>query len=216
MRVLAIAAHPDDEVLGCGGTLLRHKQDGDDSFVILLGEGPTSRGSGENQAAEEAKKAQSILGTQLAAHLSFPDQRFDTLALLDVAKELEKHIDQIKPDIVYTHHYSDINQDHRVTSEAVMIACRAVPGQFVKRVYFWENLSSTEWSPKANPFKAQHYVDIHAQLPKKIEAMKAYSSELREFPHPRSIKGIESLAQLRGCEAGFEAAEAFELFRSLR
>lgn len=219
-KVLAIGAHPDDEVLGVGGSLARHVDEGDEVHVLLIGEGPLSReGTGDSDADRaklSAKKASKILGVHGLNFENFPDNRFDEKPRLDLVKCILGHIERIKPSIVYTHHYKDLNIDHRYTSEAVQVACRALPGSPVKAIYFWETLSSTEWAVRRNSFYPQFYVDISKQLDRKLKAMKEYADELREYPHPRSFKGIEALAQVRGMESGFMAAEAFEVFRILK
>jgi len=215
--ILVVAAHPDDEVLGCGGTVARHVDDGDEVHVIFMSDGVTSRtdiGSNEIEIRKQAKKyACNILSiVQPTRFLGFPDNRMDTVALLDIVQILEKVINEIEPEVVYTHHLGDLNIDHKITHQAVMTACRPQPGFCVREIYSFEVLSSTEWSTN-NPFIPNYFVDISDTLELKISAIKAYSSELRTFPHARSIESIKALAKYRGASVGIRAAEAFKVER---
>jgi N-acetylglucosamine malate deacetylase 1 len=226
MRVLAVAAHPDDEVLGCGATLAWHAQRGDDVGIAILAEGATSRQERRDrvqaaQALEDlagaAEAARRILG---AGHLwlhDFPDNRMDGVELLDVVKRVEAILDEFRPERVYTHHGGDLNVDHRVVHRAAVTACRPVPGQTVQTLLFFEVPSSTEWQPSgcAPGFAPNWYVDIAATLPRKLAALDAYAAELRAYPHPRSREAVEALARWRGACAGLAAAEAFMLGRHL-
>ncbi|PIR22127.1 MAG: GlcNAc-PI de-N-acetylase [Deltaproteobacteria bacterium CG11_big_fil_rev_8_21_14_0_20_45_16] len=217
MRSLFIAAHPDDEVLGAGGSIAKLTASGGEVGIILLGEGPTSRDSKDkNQSAEQAKKAAKILGAQLVAHENFPDQKFDSMDFLEITKRISKYILDYKAEAVFTHHYEDLNRDHRIISEAVVVACRAKPINKVNEVYFWENISSREWGIKARTFMPQLYIEISKTLVKKIEALEAYTTECEAFPHPRSKESLEALARVRGTECGQVAAEAFEVFRIIK
>jgi N-acetylglucosamine malate deacetylase 1 len=224
--VLVIAAHPDDEVLGCGATIAKHVQRGDNVHIIILSEGATSRALVRdrkacqeellvlNKAAIEASK---VLGVNSICMLDFPDNRMDKCELLDVIKAVEKKIDQHHPDIVYTHHNGDVNIDHRRIHEATVTACRPVPGHSVKTLLFFEVASSTEWQTysSAPPFVPNWFINVEDTLSIKLKALEIYQSELRKWPHPRSIKAIEHLARWRGASVGFEAAEAFILGRNL-
>jgi len=225
-NVLVIAAHPDDEVLGCGGAIAKHADAGDTVSVIILAEGATSRGAvrDRNAAASElsslaaaAEQANRILGVSSLKLHDFPDNRMDSVDLLDVVKVIEAAIDSCRPAIVYTHHAGDLNIDHRRTHEAVITACRATPEQVVKSLLYFEVASSTEWqTPGSAPAFTPHvFVNIQSTLERKLEALKSYGSELRQFPHPRSIGAVEALARWRGASSGFVAAEAFVLGRSV-
>jgi len=221
-KILIIAAHPDDEILGCGGMVAKYSGANEIS-ALILGEGITSRYEVRQEAPKEelaelkqrAEKSAKILGIKNIYFLDLPDQRFETMPLLEITKKVEKIIAELKPQIVFTHSRTDLNLDHRITFGAVMTAARPVASCPAKEVYSFEIPSSTEWSfQKINGvFSPNFFVDISSSVQKKIEAIKAYESEMREFPHPRSLEGIALLAEKRGMEVGVESAEAFELIR---
>lgn len=220
-RVAAIVAHPDDEVLGCGGTLRRHVLGGDHVSIIIMADGEMSRDNAATDAPARRKaaahQAASILGVPHVAIHDFPDNRLDTVALLDIVKVIESHIAEIKPDRVYTHHAGDVNIDHRRVHEAVVTACRPQPGHPVKTVLSFETASSTEWQlpHAAPPFLPDWFVDISATLEAKLAALRAYDGEMRDWPHARSYRGVEHLARWRGASVGCAAAEAFILGRKI-
>lgn len=218
--VLVVAAHADDEVLGCGGTIARHVSKGDRVYVAFMADGVGSRGMDEtnelrfrNQARDKALK---ILGVTQWYALDFPDNCMDNVPLLDVSQALEPIIEQVQPERIYTHHHGDLNVDHRVTHQAVMTACRPVPNFSVREILTFEVMSSTEWAtPSVAPFLPTVFVDIGLYLPKKLEALAAYDMEMRLLPHSRSVEHIELLARHRGNCVGLAAAEAFEVVRAL-
>lgn len=224
--VLVVAAHPDDEVLGCGGTLARMASEGRAVHILLMADGETSRGANlepksantrlasRNAAAEAACN---ILGCASVEVLVLPDNRLDRLELLDVVKYIEVFVRRYQPVTVLTHHAGDVNIDHRVVHDAVIAACRPQPGHPVKELLFFEVPSSTEWRPpgSAEPFNPNWFVDISKTLAKKLEALQAYEAELRAFPHPRSLRAVDALTQWRGATVGVDAAEAFILGRKL-
>ena len=225
-KILVVAAHPDDEVLGCGGTIARHADEGDQVQVLIVAEGATSRQEqrNRNQASDElsalaqaAQKVGTILGAKGVELLDLPDNRLDSLDRLDLIKQIEGRIACHQPQVVYVHHAGDVNIDHRRLHEAVVTACRPTPGQPVRRLLSFEVASSTEWQApgSAPPFQPNWFVDISAQWPRKREALEAYASEMRPWPHARSIKAVEHLARWRGAQVGVEAAEAFCLLRQL-
>lgn len=224
--VLVVAAHPDDEILGCGGTIAWHIKNGDTVGVLIMADGITSRsgGNAHNPMPElkdrqrSAFNAAKVLGVQDLTFLSYPDNRMDTVAQLDIVRDIEKQLDQRKPNIVYSHHASDVNIDHRIVHEAVVVACRPQPGNSVRRLLFFEIMSSTEWQPAVSrsSFQPNWFIDISQVLDLKLEALAAYRSELREFPHPRSLAAVEHLARWRGASVGVPAAEAFELGRYIQ
>lgn len=225
-RVLVVAAHPDDEVLGCGGTIARHADAGDQVQVLIVAEGATSRQQQRDrgQASEElsalalaAQQAGVILGAQGVEVLDLPDNRLDSLDRLDLVKQIEERITRHQPQVVYVHHVGDVNVDHRRLHEAVITACRPTPGHPVRRLLSFEVASSTEWQPpgSAPVFQPNWFIDISAQWPRKREAMAAYASEMRPWPHARSIDALEHLARWRGAQVGLDAAEAFCLLRYL-
>jgi len=220
-RILIIAAHPDDEVLGCGGTIARHVDAGDSVEVIFVADGVTSRPAcPQSEIAkrqEAARTALGILGVHRQHQLAFPDNRLDTVPLLDIVQALERLITLIAPEVVYTHHHGDLNVDHRRVHEAVLTACRPQPRNCIREIYSFEVMSSTEWNSSGKqPFIPQMYIDISAQLTRKLEALAAYGDELRQAPHSRSIEHLRSLATHRGHEVGMLAAEAFSAIRLLR
>ncbi len=219
--VLIVAAHADDEALGCGGTIARHAAEGDSVYLVLMADGVNSR-TGASEADMElrlsaADRTQQILGITEVHHLSFPDNRMDSIPLLDIVQELEPVVQRIAPSVIYTHHHGDLNIDHRRTQEAVMTACRPQPGCSVKEIYGFEVLSSTEWAtPQTEPFTPTLYVDISAQFPAKLAALEAYAEEMRSTPHSRSVEHAEVLAQHRGYSIGVQVAEAFVVYRMIR
>ena len=226
-NILVVAAHPDDEVLGCGGTMALLAKEGNKVYTLILGEGVTSRDQKRdpgkrNRELKELKKqlqkANKLLGVKKCFVFDFPDNRFDTVALLDIIKTVEKVKKEVKPDIVFTHHHGDLNIDHRITFEAVMTAFRPVTGEKAQEIYSFEIPSSTEWNAPSPAvyFMPNYFVDISEQLPQKKEAMKQYRAELKKYPHPRSLKAIEISARNRGIQTGLEAAEAFEILRSIK
>lgn len=218
IKILIIAAHPDDEVLGCGGTILKHIANGDNVSVLLLSEGETSRqGSDIEKRQAQARKAAEALGAKELFLEELPDNQFDSLPLLKIIKLIEKHLEKIKPGIIYTHNPSDLNIDHQLTAKAVLTAARPQPNYFVKKILAFEVLSSTEWQvkDKKHLFCPTVYNDITDFIDKKVEILKVYKQELRKYPHPRSLKGVRTLAQYRGIEAGCNFAEAFQLIRQI-
>lgn len=222
-NVLVIAAHPDDEILGCGGTIARHRALNDHVDVLIMGQGVTSRSempeNRQNEATTElrqcAQRANAILDVNDLVLLNYPDNRMDGVDLLDIVRDIEAHIATRSPNIVYTHHYADVNIDHRRVHDAVITACRPQPGNSVRQLLFFEVPSSTEWRPPVSlpAFAPNWYVNISETLQVKLEALLAYHLELREYPHPRSLMAVEYLARWRGASVGVSAAEAFELGR---
>lgn len=224
--VLVVAAHPDDEVLGCGGTIARHVDAGDQVQVLIVAEGATSRlqqrdrlqaGEELSALAQAAQTAGSILGAAGVELLDLPDNRLDSLDRLDLIKHIEQRIDRHQPQVVYVHHAGDVNVDHRRLHEAVVTACRPTPGHPVRRLLSFEVASSSEWQPpgSAPAFQPNWFVDISDQWQRKREALVAYTSEMRPWPHARSLEALEHLARWRGAQVGVEAAEAFCLLRQL-
>lgn len=218
-KVLVVAAHPDDEVLGAAGTILKHIKSGDSVSLLILGDGATSRGAAAQvkKRTDQAKKAAKVLGVKKLFLETLPDNKFDSVPLLEIIKKVEAVLNRIKPSIVYTHFSDDLNLDHRLTFQAILTACRPQPGFFVKKILAFEVLSSTEWQEKKgkNTFCPTHYNDISGFIDKKIEALEVYADELRPYPHPRSKEGVKILAQYRGLEVGYKYAEAFQLVRVL-
>ncbi len=218
---LVVAAHPDDDILGCGGVMARHVEQGDSVYVVFMADGVGSRGTTELHTPElkerqrAAEQAANIVGAEKPLFLGLPDNCLDTVPLLQVIKPLESLIEELHPNIIYTHHGGDLNIDHRITHQAVLTACRPQPGCMVKQIYSFEVLSSTEWASThgGDFFIPQYYVDISNYLSIKIKALQAYDMEMRDYPHSRSISGVEALATYRGVSVGCKAAEAFSVER---
>jgi len=216
--VLVVAAHTDDEALGCGGTIAKHVVQGDTVYAVFLADGVTSRTDASELELTErnsaAQKAHRILGIKQSFMLGFPDNRMDTVPLLDIVQKLEQVIDDVQPQIVYTHHNGDLNIDHRISHQATLTACRPVPGSPVREIYTFEVLSSTEWNASSvDPFLPNVFVDISAQLETKMQALAEYELEMRDPPHSRSIVNATRLAELRGSSVGLGAAEAMMAVR---
>ncbi len=222
--ILVVAAHPDDEVLGCGATIAKHAAQGDNVHILILGEGATSRAGARSRTAfkqvlsklkTSAERAADLLGAQSVTLLDLPDNRFDSVDLLDVVKRVEAMVEKHRPSMVYTHHSGDVNIDHRVTHEAVVAACRPIPGHPVDTLLFFEVASSTEWQTPdfKRPFTPDWFVDVSETAEKKIAALKAYASEMRPWPHSRSYEAILHQMGWRGATVGAKAAEAFVLGR---
>lgn len=215
-NILVVAAHPDDEVLGCGGTIAKHVSEGDDVFVIFLTDGETSRKNTSNYDVERrftaAKKAASILKIRKTYFYQFPDNSLDTIATLDVIKVIENAIKDCHPEIVYTHSSVDLNIDHEIANKATLTACRPLPDSSVKAILTYEVLSSTGWAYNSKKFfQPNFFVDIKDFLHIKNQALACYSSEMRDLPHPRSFDSVKCLAMTRGVSIGLNCAEAFEV-----
>ena len=209
-KILVIAAHPDDEVLGCGATIAKHVQEGNKVQVVFLGDGFSSRDDGDNRD-NSAESASKVLGCEAPVFLDFPDNQLDTIALLDIVKKIEKVVDDFQPSIIYTHYFGDLNIDHQITHKAVMTACRPQPNFCVKEIYSFETLSATHWqSPSMkNVFNPNYFVGVSDFMDKKIKALQCYDNEMREAPHARSYESVENLSKFRGSLVGVKNAEAF-------
>ena len=212
-KVGAIFAHPDDEVLGCGGTSSKYAENGSDVHTLILSQGITSRENftkkSKIELINQSKKASKILGNKTIEFCDFPDNELDKVSLLKIIKEIESFIKKYDIEIVFTHDFYDLNNDHKIINKAVVTAARP----FMKKIKLFscEVLSSSEVNFSITScFKPNVFVDIESTLQKKIDAMNEYKHELREWPHPRSIKGIEYQSHLRGSQSGLKAAEAFK------
>jgi LmbE family N-acetylglucosaminyl deacetylase len=219
MRILVVAAHPDDETLGAGGTIAWHTARGDAVWVCILSEGASSRHDRVQQQLDCARRACDVLGVENLVLVGLPDQRLDTLSLLDVISPIEDCIEAFRPEVVLTHFSGDVNEDHRLVSRATMVATRPVAGSSVRRVCAFEVASSTDWAPPVpgSVFAPNLFVDISGTLEVKLTAMKAYAdtyrSEVRPFPHPRSMEALTAYARRHGVVSGMLAAEPFMLLR---
>lgn len=223
-KILIVAAHPDDEILGCFGTVARLIKEGYEAYTLILGEGKTSRDDKrvvENKKDEieilnsEIQKANDIIGIKKTFVYDFPDNRFDSVDLLDIIKVISKVKDKIKPDIIFTHYEKDLNIDHQITYKAVITATRPIENESVKEIYSFEILSSTEWNYPLS-FSPDTFFDISDTLDLKLKAMSEYKSELCRYPHPRSLEGIKLNAQYQGMRVGKNFIEAFKSVRVVR
>ena len=213
IRVLVLAAHPDDEILGMGGTIARHTDDGDDVRIVVVTDGSSTQYPGDSEIRarkeDEALRAAAELGVRDYVHLDLPDMRLDTLPHVDVNRVVEEHV---AVEEVARH----AERDHRVLFDSVAVATRPTPGQGVRRVLTYAPTSSTEWTPALlNSFVPNWFVDIGAALERKVAAFAHYETERRDYPHPRSERAIRATAQFYGASCGCEHAEPFVLVRSL-
>ena len=217
-----VAAHPDDEVLGCGGTIAAWADRGHEVSILILGEGATARMAGQvglpEVLAGQARESAHILGAVELDLVGLPDNRFDSVDLLEVVRSVEARIEQIAPNVVLTHRRDDLNIDHEVTARAVITATRPQPGSVVRHVAAFEVPSATEWSfgGSARAFNPGYFMEIGNHLETKVRALETYESEVRDFPHPRSIENVRNRAAAWGAVVGVQAAEAFEVVRSIR
>jgi LmbE family N-acetylglucosaminyl deacetylase len=225
-RVLVIAAHPDDEILGCGATAARLALEGHEVHIAIVGEGITSRHAEREKADasqlsllhRNAQAAAAKIGAKDVVLYKLPDNRLDAVPLLDVVRLVEGLVEKLRPEVIYTHHPGDLNVDHGVVHRAVLTATRPMAGQPVCEIYAFEVPSSTEWAfQRIEPsFRPNVFVDVTATLEAKLAAMSCYDTETRQFPHPRSPEALRAIAARWGSVMGCQAAEAFELVRSVR
>ena len=221
-NVLVFAAHPDDEILGCGATMAKLTAEGYNVVTVIAAQGITSRDTTKSQQKalktlkESCFKANQILGVKKIHFLDLPDNRMDSLDLLDVVKKVEELINLYKPTVILTHHAADLNIDHQILNRAVLTASRPQPDQ-QRSIFFFEVLSATHWFSSGAPataFIPNTFIDVSTYLNKKLLALKSYQDEMRPFPHARSMETVKHLAHLRGSEVGLEAAEAFMVGRT--
>jgi LmbE family N-acetylglucosaminyl deacetylase len=219
--ILIVAAHPDDEVLGCFGTVALLIKEGCEAYTLILGRGKAARGlicqNEIRSLGNEVLKANELIGVKHVFTEDFPDNAFDSVPMLDVVKKIENVKEKIAPDIIFTHHVGDINVDHQITHRAVLTATRPKPGESVKTIYAMEVPSSTEWNgyAKETAFVPNVFFDISETIDLKINALAKYKSELMPYPHPRSMEHIENLAKVNGTNIGLEYCERFMLVRSI-
>jgi len=223
-KILIVAAHPDDEVLGCFGAVAKLIAQGYEAYTLILGEGKTSRDEQrivENKTDEikilnsEIQKANDVIGIKKVFVESFADNRFDSVDLLDIVKVISKVKEEIQPSIIFTHFENDLNIDHSITYKAVLTATRPMEGESVEEIYSFEVLSSTEWNYPLS-FSPDTFFDISETIDLKTQAMRAYDSELRQYPHPRSIEGIKLNAKYHGMRVGKKFVEAFKSVRVIK
>jgi len=207
-NILIVAAHPDDEVLGCGGTIIKHIENGDNVYVLIMAT-PRSQDNFELISANEVLKTSKVFSAELT------DQIFDTYSINELVKKIRGIKDKVQPNIIYTHSAKDLNQDHRITHEAVLIATRPVEDECVKEIYAFETPSATEWN-FGNSFIPTMYNDITNEFILKLRALECYQSELRSAPHPRGLIQTEISNRYRGLNISVEYAEAFEVIRIIK
>jgi len=225
MSILIIASHPDDEILGCGGTMSKFSNEGHEVNVIFVADGETSRPLKKNIKKKKiqkrylnAKIANKIVGTNKLFFFSFPDNQLDTVSRLKITKRIEEVVVKMRPSIVFTHSNSDVNIDHRIVHECVLAACRPKPNFSVNKLFFFEVPSSTEWNTcnSFSTFTPNYFFDISKTIKNKLKALEAYDDEMMDFPHPRSLKAVKSLSEWRGASAGLNSAEAFVTGRIIK
>jgi LmbE family N-acetylglucosaminyl deacetylase len=222
-KILVVAAHPDDEILGCGGTIARLAKNGSKVHTLILGEGAASRYEKDEQGAKkqiedlkkQAHKANQIIGVKEVHIYNFPDNKFDTGPLLNLVKVIEQVKAKVRPNIIFTHYEKDLNIDHQITYKAVITAARPLPDETVKEIYAFEVLSSTEWGYPLS-FSPDVFFNISETLDIKMKALGEYKAELREFPHPRSLEAAELNAKTWGMKVGVKFAEAFKCVRCIK
>ena len=215
-KILIIAAHPDDEILGCGGAISKFK---DENYieVLFMTNGVSSRGKNKKKIFERKKACYDLfkhLSLPRPTIFDFPDNQMDKIPLLKIIKKIEKKIRSYKPDTIITHFSNCLNIDHRITYEAVITACRPVNNLSVKKILSFEIPSSTDWAVfKGKNFQPNYFIDISKHIKNKINYIKYYKEELRNYPHSRSIPAIKALASMRGASCGVKYAEGFYLNR---
>lgn len=222
--ILVVAAHPDDEILGCGATITRLVKEGDCAYTLVLGEGVTGRDPVRNRASRgndlarlkhQMEKANKIIGVKKVFYENFPDNRFDTVARLDIIKKIEAVKRMLKPQVIFTHYYDDLNIDHQIIYQAVVTATRPTQDEPVREIYSFEVMSSTEWAYPLT-FHPDTYVDVAATIDLKLKAMAKYVSEIKDYPHPRSLTAIKLNARNWGIKVGVKYAEVFQTIRVVR
>ncbi len=218
-KILIIAAHPDDEILGCGATAAKMISEGSQGRTIILGEGQRSRGTGEENLAvlrESASAANKKIGISEVRLHAFPDNAFDSVRLLDIVKLVEKEVCEFEPDILFTHYGDDLNIDHRITFQAVLTACRPQSESFLPDIYSFFIPSSTDWTDGYcfRSFTPNVFVDVRNHLDTKLEALSCYTTEMRNYPHSRSIDAVRIFSSYWGNRVGLSCAEPFVLVRS--
>ena len=217
-KILIIAAHPDDEMLGCGGTIIKLKEKNEIN-VVFLTNGISART--KNKKAANLRKNECLnlfkkLHLAKPKMLNFPDNQLDKIPLLKIIKKIESIIKKFKPNIILTHYENCLNIDHQIAYRATITACRPLKTNPVKTILSFEVLSSTDWGAfEKKNFQPNFYINISNQINNKLKFLKYYKSEIKKYPHSRSLKAIEALAKVRGTSSGYNFAEAFYLVRHL-
>lgn len=223
-KILVIAAHPDDEVYGMGGTIAKLSSEGNEVYVLIVTDGCTTQYSEDTRLEEiiekkriEAIKANEILGVTKVYFGNLPDMKLDNIPHIEVNNIIETTIREVEPDIVYTHFWGDVNMDHKCVYESTLVATRPTPQQKIKELYCYRVPSSTEWSPQITNsiFMSNTYYDISSYCEQKYDAISKYETELRPYPHPRSIKYVNIMDISTGLKCGLDSAEEFILIRKV-
>lgn len=213
-NVLVIAAHPDDELLGCAGTVALHVKNKDRVKSVIMCEGESLRGvvqSSDN--IPHSEQAAQVLGVEEVIHVGLPDQRLDQITLTEVITPIERVVADFQPNVIYCQFGGDINRDHELLFKAILVATRPTV-ECIESVYAFDTASSTEWAyPRS--FVPDTYVDITSTLDLKLQAMACYESELRDYPHPRSLEALRYKAHAWGNQACLDAAEVFMTVRKV-
>lgn len=219
MRVLVVAPHADDEVLGVGGTISKYVSQNNEVYVCIVTKGHPSMFPETllNKLREETLKVHEFLGIKRTFFLDFPAVMLKEVPLYELNKKILDVIKTVQPDIVFIPHYGDMHFDHYIVAHSAMVGLRPIYETKVLEIYSYETLSETEWNIPhvSSTFIPNTWVDISKYLDRKLEAMSLYSTQIKNFPHPRSLEAIKSLAKLRGSTVGVEAAEAFSLIRKI-
>jgi LmbE family N-acetylglucosaminyl deacetylase len=218
-NILVIAPHPDDEVLGCGGTIAKHAKTGDEVYLCIVTKAYPPRWPEEEvkKRKEEVFSASNILGIRKTYFLDFPTVKLDTVPQEELNESINQVVGEIQPEIIYLPHRGDVNTDHRLVFDAALVAIRPKPGSTIRKVLCYQTLSETEWGAPLvlNAFVPNVYVDISETLETKLAAMSTYKLEIKEFPHPRSLEAISALARVGGSTIGVPAAESFIMIREI-
>ena len=216
-NVLVIAPHPDDEVLGCGGTIKKLASEGAKVYILIMTRGKKGKYSDSQieNVRNEAVTAHKLLGITRTRFLDYPAPDLDLIAKADISASIKEIIEELRISTLFLPHRGDIHNDHKVIFDAGLVASRPVQGCPVTRIFSYETLSETEWAApfSSDAFIPTYFVNISGFLEIKLNAMKCFKSQLREFPNSRSLQSIESLAKLRGCTVGYDLAEAFMTIR---
>lgn len=221
MKILIIAPHPDDEVLGCGGTIKKYIKRGDEVYLCIVTKAYTPDWSEQfiQEREKEINCVKDVLGIKEVLFLGLPTVKLDTIPQKQLNDSILECVQRVNPDVLFAPFYGDINKDHKLVFEAALVAARPKPKNSIKKVFCYEVLSETEWAKPAQKIKdvfiPNFYEDISDFLDDKLKAMECYRSELKDYPHPRSLEGIITLAKKRGTESGTKAAEAFMLLREI-